>query len=794
MATTVALGSHDPHGIGHQVNVGKAPTVRQGASFDPIAHKAADVSELRRRPLPVFNVAPQTEAPQPRPEPAGPPPVVTRIDQVLTKATLQKVARWTRQLRRCLKMAAAGNASMARRLRPPDLWLSIDESMLPEAAPWDWDLRPLAEGLPAHPLIRSSRDGFPPPGDVIRAAVEQAAVGFADKEIVDELLDGIEDDASCTRGTLLCAPHGGALRFFTEAQKKLDKNEERGWATGGWELPCWPIRASPYSMVDETARAGAPKFRITNDMSWPHWGMMMDSEGSFIESINGSIDRSRWPVNRLPRANKLAEAAAILKSSGAPCALWGFDCEAFYRKMGRQRAQLWRNAIATLHGFQLDERCCFGSAADATKCCRVSNLVAHAIRVALARVDAAHPTRDPRVLAWLDERRAAAAAAGGDEAETRECYLSLHSIGIYVDDGSGASIDDDIFVDQGADADMPLIRNGSQVTRAALHFEAALEAIQWLGHESSPTKEQPPWPTAGRPRGGISLDSLGVEFDLELNRMRLLPAKCSSYATGAREILQETACIKDDLIRILSKLQFAAGCFPKGRQWLSPVWRAAKATFRTGDGERVLLPRRARDGLHQWAVTLECGMHEGVPLAHTEFPPMGKPNVGAVYADASGLQGWAAWTAHQGEILLTHGEWTKEELADSTFTIAEKELLASTLGLVTLAPMADLRYVYSFTDNTNAMSAMRRLKPRSLRAERMVAARLLWMEQRGILEAAERVTTGANLWADLGSRMRANEVVRQAQALGLRVRMVEAPPEWRAAAWSDEPHPSPTQA
>ena len=54
-------------------------------------------------------------------------------------------------------------------------------------------------------------------------------------------------------------------------------------------------------------------------------------------------------------------------------------------------------------------------------------------------------------MAWIDERRAAAAAAGCDEAETRERYLSLHSIGVYVDDGSGASIDDDIFVDQGAD-------------------------------------------------------------------------------------------------------------------------------------------------------------------------------------------------------------------------------------------------------------------------------------------------------------------------------------------------------
>ena len=76
-------------------------------------------------------------------------------------------------------------------------------------------------------------------------------------------------------------------------------------------------------MVDETARAGSPKFRITNDMSWPHWGMMMDSEGSFIESINGSIDRSRWPVNRLPRANKLAEAAKAFDEAARLAGLAG---------------------------------------------------------------------------------------------------------------------------------------------------------------------------------------------------------------------------------------------------------------------------------------------------------------------------------------------------------------------------------------------------------------------------------------------------------------------------------------
>jgi hypothetical protein len=52
------------------------------------------------------------------------------------------------------------------------------------------------------------------------------------------------------------------------------------------------------------------------------------------------------------------------------------------------------------------------------------------------------------------------------------------------------------------------------------------------------SKEQPPYATAARPRGGLTLDSLGVEFDIELNRMRLLPAKCIAYTSTVREILQ----------------------------------------------------------------------------------------------------------------------------------------------------------------------------------------------------------------------------------------------------------------
>ena len=49
-------------------------------------------------------------------------------------------------------------------------------------------------------------------------------------------------------------------------------------------------------------------------------------------------------------------------------------------------------------------------------------------------------------------------------------------------------------------------------------------------------------------------------------------------------------------------------------------------------------------------------------------------------------------------------------LDDPSFIIAEKELLASTLGLVTLAPIGGMRFVYQFTDNTNAEALEGRMR------------------------------------------------------------------------------------
>jgi hypothetical protein len=113
--------------------------------------------------------------------------------------------------------------------------------------------------------------------------------------------------------------------------------------------------------------------------------------------------------------------------------------------------------------------------------------------------------------------------------------------------------------------------------------------------------------------------------------------------------------------------------------------------------------------------------------------------------------------------------------------ICELELLASTLGLVALGPLLP-RDVYSFTDNTVAEAAMRRLRAESAPMQQMLHRRTAWMHERGVLEQSRRITSAANLWADIGSRPEKGgieEVERQARRLGFGFVRVGVPGGWR---------------
>ena len=152
-----------------------------------------------------------------------------------------------------------------------------------------------------------------------------------------------------------------------------------------------------------------------------------------------------------------------------------------------------------------------------------------------------------------------------------------------------------------------------------------------------------------------------------------------------------------------------------------------------------------------------------------------------MYADASGVEyGWAAWTLVDNVVLMVHAPWSDAELE---LGIAEKELFASSAGLLALAAWGGWRNVVNYTDNTVALSAMRSSAPGTARLQELVRARGDAMRQAGLREAAERIGSKSNLWADLGSRGQVNTVRRQAVALGYSFRCVPVLAEWASPSW-----------
>ena len=240
-------------------------------------------------------------------------------------------------------------------------------------------------------------------------------------------------------------------------------------------------------------------------------------------------------------------------------------------------------------------------------------------------------------------------------------------------------------------------------------------------------------------------------------------------------------CPLRDAESLLGKLTFASTCYPLGRQWLHAPWRAVRAVYRTRAGG-VAVSKATRNSLLRWATELERADHDGVPLAARDpLPEAGSPGAAAIYADAAlecERAGFGAWAVCGDELLYVQGEWSPEE---RRLLICDLELAASTLGLVALQPELACASVYSFTDNTVAMSAMRRLTPSTEAMQAFTAARAAWLLEHGVTEAAERITSAANLWADMLSRGHVAAVEQQAARLQLRPRRVPVDQGWRDA-------------
>jgi len=338
---------------------------------------------------------------------------------------------------------------------------------------------------------------------------------------------------------------------------------------------------------------------------------------------------------------------------------------------------------------------------------------------------------------------------------------------MYIDDAAAGGADDVVF---GRDGE-PLMRDGEQVRRQALHFEAGRRVLAELGWESAPSKEQPPC---------VNLDLLGVGVSLATARVYLSDAKRDRYAAQARRVAAMATCSMAEFREMVGRLQFATQCYPLGQQAMHAAWRAVRTHFRTKSGA-VCVGAALRRDLRWWASTLEDPGHEGVPLARCDGPAGG----GVVYADASvsgSDGGFSAWTISGGVVYMVAGVWSE---AERRMLICDLELLASTFGVVAFERMLGERWVWSFTDNTVAEAAMRNGRARSPAMQAMLARRGAWLHERGLLEVPRRISSKANVWADVGSRPELGGVAAvraMAEELGLGFEELSIPDEWRDTA------------
>ena len=108
-----------------------------------------------------------------------------------------------------------------------------------------------------------------------------------------------------------------------------------------------------------------------------------------------------------------------------------------------------------------------------------------------------------------------------------------------------------------------------------------------------------------------------------------------------------------------------------------------RTTFRL-NGDAVVVTSSVRADLRRWLTALEEREPDGVPLASVNGVRPASDG-GAVYADASGSIGWAAWTAVGRRVLYVDGEWSDGEIdvniADELYASAASRRLPAR-GLV----------------------------------------------------------------------------------------------------------------
>ena len=580
------------------------------------------------------------------------------------------------------------------------------------------------------------------------------------------------------RHLMLGSFHVGALREY-EAYCKCDaKDRSKGFVSAGEDIPpIWPAITDPTNLV--LSRRG--KARMTVDKTIEQ----VENQQSYNSAVI-SDERLRAVKVKMVTVAQLARGHAVLLESGADVVNVGFDLEAYFRKIGRQRADLWQSCIAREDGFGKDPRVQFGmrEAMDTTG--RSTCFITFALRLEFDRLDAAYPPTEASVVVWLMGRVDDATRAGakpGTREWQRRCALAF--VLMFVDDAGAALVNDEISDHRGnpifemvGEAPGPITRVRSR--RGMLYYKAMLGVIRAFGHVDAPGKHT--WP-------GEVLTFLGVTFERQRGMLTLGKDKRLMYTADVEEILGGTTTAAgavvvdfDELNSTVHRLLHAASVIILGRQRLYYVRQALHASNRMR-GDKCLLQQRARDELRWWQRKLSADESDGVPFAsRSTFPGPTCEELLVVYSDASrergtreAESGWGGWSIIGGTLYYVEGRWTLDEI--ERFSINVLELHALTIATLTCIQAASelgvpVTHVLEFTDNVAAEMAADRGSPHAELMTLIIRGRGDALSGMGVFTATVRIATDDNDLADGLSRGGAQlaEAMRLAAASGLPVR------------------------
>ena len=804
--------------IGPSIHLGSSrPHVADGASYGVLSDQWAHGGSLRQlepelrellavEPLPATNLTVSTNPEEPPPRVAHSEPLTD--EQLLPPGIKEEVEQYGRSVQEVIKMALRGGNGwrVAKGKRPAAVTYTEAEALNPVGRGRRWQRK--ADGL-WHVLQPSSFPDDPPSSDLKPEAFEALALreGLVDEQLVSWVKHGMPGAPAMKIFAQLAPPHVGALENAEIFVEKRKADEEAGFVSGGFSFPdVWPSVIDPMNIVVQHGKG-----RLTVDKT------MRISEA--FESFNVSMDLSVDEAGKrylLVRFWQFARAAAILDTAclgllGVQVKVAKLDWEAFFRKNPKQRAYVYQSGRLLDDGFGTDWRVNFGEANAPDHTGRASNAVVFFIRRELARLEAAYPSKNPQLRAWLRYRLEVLEAKGAPVEEF--CGAMLFFIMAYVDDLGFAIVDDPLFDHHGAPVLITVYDASGTAslvhqTRAELYFDAAIGISELIGHTAPLKKQQ-------RPSRGMTLIGHGIDLDAWI---RFLDAdKASKYrqhvegilnapplAAGGRHVEYKSA------ESLAHRLVHAAEVVPMGRAYYFYIFQSLRSkNHLRSKREKVIFGPKAVYELQWWLHILEAPRLRAVPLASRFSFPNADAEDGVLihYGDASRefdessgraaeSSGWGAWTVIDETFFFIEGRWSHDECRRFSINILESAVQnfgaftfyekAAELGFVT-------KHIHTFCDNSSAEMVSERGRTQTPGMHHLNTHRRLWLDSHGVFQKTSRVASEDNDIADLLSRGDVDEALRMAAASGVRaIERLEVSPRLRTlievpATWATKP-------